>query len=459
MKNSKVRKYFGAGRKIIFSLALFLLVFAAASVVKIQAGTEHSGRGWLGGWTQDGDGNFTGVGWISMNNTNCDTNDDGKSEGGTECPAAGTVVPKYGVNIPSGNDPVTGYAWMNAGGNPDNGLQNGIGWIDFNPQDHCVEAPTIPNISIGQYQAFDCHPTSDPGLNCGGQGGVARVAGINLQGCARIVSIAQATVGGNSGGWQGWIKLKGTTQDKAHDYGVTLNSNGTFCKPGTSSTYLVNGRNECHAWSSELGWIDFSRASFASVPSIDLTPASFSLGGSAQTLRAAIVNATPAEQTITFAKTGANPDEFNLSANTCAIDNGTGWCEISVTAAHRTSAFTATITASSPGFSSDSSNGTIVQALACTVSCPSTVEVITGQTKDYDVSVSGPAGCSEIDSCSMADNAFELSSTKVDGNTCRVTSSGTNRAGSAVSTSSAGAGTCPTTVYVKGPGWVETNPQ
>lgn len=161
----------------------------------------------------------------------------------------------YGVNIPSTNGNVTGYAWMNAGSDPDNGLQNGIGWIDFNPQDHCTTGAPGP----GQYQAASCDPTSDPGLNCGK--GVARVTGINLQGCARIVSIAQATVGSNSGGWQGWIKLKGTAQNGS-EYGVTMNSDGTFCKPGVPSTYVVNGKNECHAWSSELGWIDFSRASY-----------------------------------------------------------------------------------------------------------------------------------------------------------------------------------------------------
>jgi len=244
MKNPKVRKYFNIGRRFVLTLALFVLIFAAASIVKIQAAGNVTG--WLWGGTEDADlvppaqmgvidGNETGVGLISMTGAN------------------------YGVNVPSTNDPVTGYAWMNAGGNPDNGLQNGIGWIDFNPQDHCTTGTPGP----GQYQAASCDLSSDPGLNCGK--GVVRRTGINLQGCARIVSIAQATVNSNSGGWQGWVKLKGTAQNGS-EYGVTINSDGTFCKPGVATTYLVNGRNECYAWSSELGWIDFSRAKTCTNP-------------------------------------------------------------------------------------------------------------------------------------------------------------------------------------------------
>lgn len=183
MKNSKLSRFFGRGRKWIFTLALFLLVFAAASVVKIHAGTSDSGSGWLwGGGAGPNDGTNTNVGWISINNTN---------QGGAT---------NYGVNIPSGNGDVTGYAWS-----------ENIGWISFNAAD-TASCPQNP---------------------CG----AVRVVGNNIKGWARIMSIPQA--GANAGGWQGWISLSGP------QYGVKINADNTLTGYG---------------WSDELGWIDFSRA-------------------------------------------------------------------------------------------------------------------------------------------------------------------------------------------------------
>jgi len=215
MINSKLSKLLGRGRKIVFSLALFLLVFAAASVVKIQAAGNVTG--WLWGGSEDAsiggslntwppDGNETGVGWISMNGGN------------------------YGVTIPDADGPVTGYAWANASDVPNSTASqegNGLGWIQFDP--------------------------------AGGGVSVATTAGERrLSGMARIVSIANA--GGNAGGWQGWIKMGG---DGA-------NWNGSSCVGKNN----YNNKNQCnygvkidksgnfsgYAWSEDLGWIDFSRA-------------------------------------------------------------------------------------------------------------------------------------------------------------------------------------------------------
>jgi len=221
MKNSKVSGFFSKGRKWVFTLALFLLVFAVASVVKIQAAGNVTG--WLWGGTEEvSDGNpnngasgyETGVGWVSMSGTT------------------------YGVSIPSGNGPATGYAWMNAGGNPDNLQQNGIGWLDFDPQDHCGSA----------YGAASCNAPDGSGVNA--KGGVRR-EGNNLVGWARIVEIAKASASGNSGGWTGWVKF-------SNSYGGGIDVNKM---DGT-------GSNKMYAWSGndssagELGWIDFSRASY-----------------------------------------------------------------------------------------------------------------------------------------------------------------------------------------------------
>ena len=215
MKNSKVRKYFGKGRKWVFTLALFLLVFAVASVMKIHAGTSDSGQGWLwGGGTQNGsyppaDGTNTNVGWVSINSTNCDTNNDGKSEGGSGCPTTGTAISNYGVNIPSGNGDVTGYAWS-----------ENVGWISFNAADTagCPQNPC----------------------------GAVRVVGNNIKGWARILGIKDALAAGNSGGWQGWISLSGG------QYGVKINQDNTLTGFGWNGEDPVRKDG--------LGWIDFSRA-------------------------------------------------------------------------------------------------------------------------------------------------------------------------------------------------------
>lgn len=215
MKNSKLSRFFYRGRKMIFSLALFLLVFVAASVVKIQAAGNVTGWLWGGGAGTSGDGTNTNVGWISTTGTN------------------------YGVNIPlascSGDGcKVTGYAWANAGGNPDNGQQNGIGWIDFNPQDNCGSA----------YSALSCFI---PGSSTN-KGGVFRSAD-KLIGWARIVGIAQESAANNSGGWSGWIHMDG-------NYGVDITKmDGT----GNHPTYAAAGADE-------LGWIDFSWANAPCTP-------------------------------------------------------------------------------------------------------------------------------------------------------------------------------------------------
>lgn len=197
-------------KKIISTLVILVLVFGAAACLKVQAGTGENGAGWLGGWSDDGAGNSTGVGWISANNIN---------------PGAGGVV-SYGVNIPSTDGPLSGYAWS-----------ENIGWVSFNAAD------------VSGCPSGTCNAVR---------------TGNNLAGWARIVGIKDALAAGNSGGWQGWAKLSGA------NYGVTIN-NAT----GTLSGY---------AWSDELGYISFSRASITQTPSLIVCPSSatLTLGSSSQ---------------------------------------------------------------------------------------------------------------------------------------------------------------------------------
>lgn len=169
--------------------------------MKIQAAGNVTGWLWGGGAE-----NFTNVRWISMNSANTGSSVD------------------YGVTIPDDDGSVTGYAWSggDAGG-------PGLGWLDFDPQDHCGSA----------YNAATC---SDPD---GGSGGVFRSSD-SLVGWVRFVDIAKESAVGNSGGWDGWIKMQN----------VTINSDGT-----------LNG----YAWNGEkpgegLGWIDFKRANIPAPP-------------------------------------------------------------------------------------------------------------------------------------------------------------------------------------------------
>jgi hypothetical protein len=224
MKNQEIcKKFFRKERKGLFvhasksrdkkgwllkwsaSLALFILVFAAASFLKVQAAQVITG--WLWGGSEDGniggtigsiDGNETGVGWISMSSTN---------------PGAGRSV-SYGVTVDDSGK-LSGYAWS-----------ENIGWVSFNESD-LTGCPSAPN----------CSATLSSDRE-------------KLQGWARIMSIPQA--GANAGGWQGWISLSDSNPNDGVNYGVEVSKmDGT----GNSPTY---------AWSDELGWIDFSRAKIES---------------------------------------------------------------------------------------------------------------------------------------------------------------------------------------------------
>jgi hypothetical protein len=176
-------------KKTIISTLIIVFTLGIFSFSKVNASVTENISGWLWGGSDDGAGNKTGLGWISLNNTN-----------------TGTAV-SYGANISSIDGVMSGYGWS-----------ENIGWISFNSGD-----------------LSGC-----PSGSC-----TARRAGNNIQGWARIISIRDALTVGNSGGWQGWIKLNGVT---------------------------ISGSNfSGYAWSDELGWIDFSRASIILPPEVTLT--------------------------------------------------------------------------------------------------------------------------------------------------------------------------------------------
>jgi len=227
MEKTKIIKY----KKIIFAI---IVIFSFAIIAgKTQASLVDNVIGWLwGGGAQVGsyppaDGTHTNFGIVSMNSVNCDANGDGQSDGiPADCPPIGTVMANYGVNIPLADDPLTGQAWS-----------ENVGWIDFAPDGDFVAYP-------------GCGFPKTPCLS-------VQRNGTNLQGWARITKIANAYAVGNSGDWQGWIRMSSDASDPI-PYGVSL------ITAALPKLFTLSG----HGWSDELGWIDFSQVSVSKLPKL-----------------------------------------------------------------------------------------------------------------------------------------------------------------------------------------------
>lgn len=238
-------------------------VFAAAAM--IMPFTAHAGIldnivGWAWGGTPSADGAYQGIGWISMNNTDCDT--DGNNQVDVACGGNNSSTPMtviYGINLPSSDGPVTGtgYVWSEH-----------YGWIDFRPDLHCASYVVAPQ---------NCTSPS------GDTGGVSRV-GNELRGWARIVSIAQA--GNNAGGYDGWISMSSLNPGLpgVPAYGPEISK---LVRSIVLSDCNSNPAVCTFAWSGDLGWIEMSMAGYDSTLKIceglfDRTSSSLSLfsGGS-----------------------------------------------------------------------------------------------------------------------------------------------------------------------------------
>jgi len=142
------------------------------------------------------------IGWMSFSslNLNCDTNNDGKSEGGTNCPAAGLSVGSYGVTMTDdGNNStatLSGYAWSDS-----------LGWISFKTAD-------LTGCPSGTCKAW--LDTTCPSNKC------------YFNGWAKVISVNA----GNEGGWDGWIRLNNngicdTNNDGKSEGGTGCPASGT----------------------------------------------------------------------------------------------------------------------------------------------------------------------------------------------------------------------------------------
>lgn len=430
MINLKRKRFFASGRKWIFTLALFVLVFAAASIVKVKAGTENNASGWLwgGGTESDGsapyDGTNSNVRWISMNSVN------------TSSPV------DYGVNIPGSDGPVTGYAWS---GGDDSGP--GLGWIDFNPQDHCTTGAP----GAGQYKALSC------ALPAGSSGspGVSR-SGDKLVGWARIVGIAQESANNNSGGWSGWVHMNG-------NYGVDLAKmvGDTGPKPLAEMTFATAGGDE-------LGWIDFSGAKYTpvcSVASVTPTPPVYlkEPANKCQPVTVTLKDVSESK-TINFAVDPAGVVKLSKNSDCSSPSDGFSLAipdnnphKVYVSANNFSSDATADVEISGDCGSS-TEEVRVIKTPACTLNCPSEITLSTSETKSVksEISASGDSECASLVTCSE-------SGTDSEGNidvssSCDVSETGNLRYGSSELKATAGSGSCTSPISIKGLGWIETNP-
>lgn len=177
---------------IPFLLAAMLLLGAAHFA---WAGIAHSAKGWAWGGTTSPSGAYLGMGWVSFNSLDCDTDGDGFIDDPL-CGVVGSAIANYGVDVPDATGgPLSGHAWSEH-----------YGWISFNAADLAGCAPALAG---------------------------ATRTGNNITGGARILSIPAAAA--NAGGFDGCISLDGA------GYGVTV-----------AGSSLVG-----YAWSSDLGYLNF----------------------------------------------------------------------------------------------------------------------------------------------------------------------------------------------------------
>lgn len=193
---------------LIVGLSFYSVFIKDADTIKASAAL-HNVDGWA--WSEN-------IGWISFNSSNCDADDNSKSDNPVAaegCPDPGTYIPPYGVNIDV-NELFSGYAWS-----------ANIGWISF-----CSE--NGPNCSSDDLNGC---PDVDP-LNCK----------VSLkEDTGEVIGWAKALAGEDDplDGWDGWIHFK--------DY----DSKGV--NTGEIPDQIPNPCGwSGYAWGEEvIGWINF----------------------------------------------------------------------------------------------------------------------------------------------------------------------------------------------------------
>lgn len=360
--------------------------------------------GWLwGGGAGPNDGTNTNVGWISANNTN-----------------QGSAF-TYGLNIPSSDGPITGsnnYVWS-----------ENIGWVSFNEGD------------LSGCPTGTCN---------------ARRDGDYLRGWARILSIRDA--GGNSGGWDGWISL----DDKLGNlYAVQI-----------SKMLGVGSGSHTYAWSAsasgaaELGWIDFGQAKYAEPCTLEFVPATKTINENSSdtvTLQEVSLGSNCNSGIVTLTKNNPIVSSLSpISVDFSAPEKETRTITLGVGAVSADTTFNNAVTATSATSGSANLSLLIKNIPVCSLNCPSEIILSPGQTKSVksEITITGETGCtSSIISCSES-GSDSIGNIDVSSG-CDVSETRDLRYGSSELTATGGSGAgnfCTAPIYVRGPGWIETNP-
>jgi len=200
---------------------------------------------------------------------------------------AGTFIMHVTANAQGQSGAITGYAWSDT-----------IGWISLNGSGYGLLIDTDGKLSgyawsdnVGWVSANESELAGCPQNPCR-----AKLQESNLNGWLK------ALAGGSSqsGGWEGWISLSGSSPN----YGVTKNPDGTFTG---------------YAWGSDVvGWVDFSFAqtNYAiCAPSTAYT----CTGADNNTIRRTDTDAY-CEDTITDGPTCISPEFCSVGAATCLYD-------------------------------------------------------------------------------------------------------------------------------------------
>ena len=222
---------------------------AILSGITLFSGTAFSGRtdsitGWAwgeafndmnnNGIQDEGENDNGGIGWISLNNINCDPDDDGQygplNPLYPECPTSGPST-RYGVTInPDGY--LVGYGWSEH-----------LGWIRFG----LGSGGGFPGGSGTHYGEARINTNGTPSnLDDDFMEGWARACSVFLVNCDG--ALAPITT---RGGWDGWISLKGSTSN-SEPYGVTYNATQ---RKFEGFPWGGNGTNN-----SVIGWLWFEHA-------------------------------------------------------------------------------------------------------------------------------------------------------------------------------------------------------
>jgi len=177
----------------------------------------------------DGD---QGVGWISFNSKNCDSDDDRKVDVTplNGCPKAGSKISQYGVFINKETGKMNGHAWSES-----------IGWISFNESDlsNCPGGPCNASVNI-------IDPKTKEMV---GWAKALSMKNPDADGWIALNCLNGSSTGGN-------ICDKKDSEGKLKDFKVTIDTGTT--DSGTNVSQISG-----YAWGGNvLGWIKFNGSGY-----------------------------------------------------------------------------------------------------------------------------------------------------------------------------------------------------